>query len=540
MKIEGDILFMEFLYPGSDRDKSITLLIIADQDGETCAITYTWQEDKDVTKVPPIENRFSLHERDALPTMIVPLTKESSFLVVTTTSMAVYPWDGQGRPKRYPLLAPNSEISAASIWTQWARPARNELYNRTHDGIYLCREDGWIYLLEFGNEGDLETQTSLGQLHCDVDTAFDVLDMGHEGGDFILAAGSTGDGGLFVQEARAGPKCVQRFLNWAPTKDAAIVLPESHSTGQGGITHNRLFTCSETHPKHGALYEFRWGVEALLGITVPLDELSSIHDMWVIPHQGGGEFILLSDPVSTLVLYTNMAVEEGITALDESDMGFDSSRTLLAGETKSGVVVQITESAIHAFDSNNLDWKTAEPHSPDTYILAVALDIFTSTVVILCRVGDETSIYPVKIESTEGNPILTVGEHIKIVDHQPVCLCTFGSANCAFVFVGCANGSILIYSIAEGQVMPSSEASISLSGENEPDLSTVVETMGAIEHTIGTESRLFLLCGLRSGLLVSFEASYNGGRLGMACLLLLRKIDANIYMQSFCKQRRPA
>lgn len=514
MKIEGDILFMEFLYPGSDRDKSITLLIIADQDGETCAITYTWQEDKDIMKIPPIDNKFKLHDRDMLPTMIVPLTKESSFLVVTTTSMAVYPWDGKGRPKRYPLLAPNSDISAASIWTQWARPSRNELYNRTHDGIYLCREDGWIYLLEFGNEGDLEMQTSLGQLHCDVDTAFDVLDMGHEGGDFILAAGSTGDGGLFVQEARAGPKCVQRFLNWAPTKDATMVLPESHSTRQGSIAHNRLFTCSEAHPKQGALYEFRWGTEAPLGITVPLDDLSSIHDMWVIPHHGGGEFILLSDPISTLVLYTNMAVEEGITALEEDEMGFDSGQTLLAGETCSGVVVQVTEKAIHTFDSHNIDRKTVEPHQPDTYILAVALDSSTSTIVIISRHGDETSIYPVKVESTQETPSVKHGTHLNISEYQPVCLCTIDYENAAFVFMGCADGSIVIYSISGDKIARSSEAFISLRTESGTDLSTVVESIAAIENASSEGSKVFLLCGLRSGLLVSFEAFHKDGRLG--------------------------
>ncbi|KAJ6144357.1 hypothetical protein N7470_008252 [Penicillium chermesinum] len=514
MKIEGDILFMEFLYPGSDRDKSITLLIIADQDGETCAITYTWQEDKDIMKVPPIENKFKLRDRDMLPTMIVPLTKKSSFLVVTTTSMAVYSWDGKDRPKRYPLLAPNSDISAASIWTQWARPARNELYNRSHDGIYLCREDGWIYLLEFGNEGDLEAQTSLGQLHCDVDTAFDVLDMGHEGGDFILAAGSTGDGGLFVQEARAGPKCVQRFLNWAPTKDAAMVVPGSHSTSQGSIAQNRLFTCSETHPKQGALYEYRWGVEAPLGITVPLEDLSSIHDMWIIPHHGGGEFILLSDPLSTLVLYTNMAVEEGITALDEDDTGFDSGRTLLAGETQSGVVVQVTEKGIHAFDSRNIEWKTVQGHKPDTYIIAVALHSYNSILVILSRTADEISIHPIKIESTQGNPTLKIGSHLHIGERQPVCLCSFNSADSAFVFMGCANGSIVVYSIIGDQIVQISEASVSLSGEHESDLSTVVESMAAIENAPESVPNVFLLCGLRSGLVVSFGISYGNGGLG--------------------------
>ena len=149
-------MFMEFLYPKTAEDKNIMLLLIVQLDGVTDAVTYVWKDNERLSASEPEIYDFKLRKQHRLPTMIVPLTKESSFLVLTTTSMAVYSFDGETRLKVPLSLVPNPDISAASMWTRWARPARNWLYSQSHDGIYLCREDGWIYLLEFGNEGNLK------------------------------------------------------------------------------------------------------------------------------------------------------------------------------------------------------------------------------------------------------------------------------------------------------------------------------------------------------------------------------------------------
>ncbi|KAJ5654482.1 hypothetical protein N7490_001485 [Penicillium lividum] len=507
-KIEGTILFLEFLYPKTADDKNIILLLVVQRDGVSHAVTYIWKDNERLSASQPEINDFKLSKQHRLPTMIVPLTKESSFLVVTTTSMAVYSSEGGNRPTRYPLHAPNPDISAASMWTRWARPARNWLYSQSHDGIYLCREDGWIYLLEFGNEGDLETQTSLGQIHCDVDMAFDVLDMGSQGGDFILASGSTGDGGLFVQEARAGPKCVQRFFNWAPVRDATMVCPVTRITPQGGIASNRLFACSVSTADGGAIHEYRWGMEAQQSFNVPIDEFSSIRDMWTMPEiVNEGVYILLSDPISTLLLYLNLDLDEPISALDEEQTGLDSKQTLAAGCTPDGLLIQVTEEATHIFAFHDVSLNTYVPHKDHGAILAVAVDGLKSTVITAMRHEDQSHICMSKIVATGDQVRLVVSEPVKIAK-EPICISlqTFGDMD--FIFLGNSNGTIDVFYIENNSINFLFETAIVI--EDNVDWSTVIESFATIRISSPNGSlRAFLLCGLRSGMLISFEVDFN-------------------------------
>ncbi|KAJ5934317.1 hypothetical protein N7466_003864 [Penicillium verhagenii] len=510
---DGIIMFMEFLYPKSADDKNIMLLLILQREGVTYAERYSWQEGKELSALAPELTKFKLRKQHRLPTMIVPLTKESSFLVLTTTSMAVYPSDGSHPPTRYPYLAPNPDISGASMWTRWARPARNWLYSQSHDGIYLCREDGWIYLLEFGNEGDLETQTSLGQIQCDVDMAFDVLDMGSQGGDFILASGSTGDGGLFIQEARAGPRCVQRFANWAPVRDATMVYPVTQANAHGGIASNRLFACSDSTANGGALHEFRWGIEAQQGFNVPLDDFSHVRDMWIMPDIiNDSVYILLSDHLSTLVLHLDPASEEPISALDEEQTGLDDRQTLAAGCTPSGVLIQITEDATHFFALHNLSLNKSVSHKGGIAILAVAIDGPGSTVVTAMRDRDQICLYLSKIVDDGEQVHLNVSEPVNIAK-EPVCLClqTFGGK--PFIFLGNPDGTIDVFVIEDDTIVFVFETSIALD-EEYSDLSTVVESFATI-RTNSSDGALhaFLLCGLRSGMLVSFKVDFDSSTL---------------------------
>ncbi|KAJ5803392.1 uncharacterized protein N7503_005842 [Penicillium pulvis] len=512
-RIEGTIMFMEFLYPKTADDKNIMLLLIVQLDGVTDAVIYVWKDNERLSAKEPEIHDFKLRKQHRLPTMIVPLTKESSFLVLTTTSMAVYSLDGGARHTKYPFLAPNSDISAASMWTRWARPARNWLYSQSHDGIYLCREDGWIYLLEFGNEGNLENQTSLGQIHCDVDMAFDVLDMGSQGGDFILASGSTGDGGLFVQEARAGPRCVQRFFNWAPVRDGTMVSPVTQSTSYGGIASNRLFACSDSTANRGALHEFRWGFEAQQGFNVPLDDFSSIRDMWTMSEVvNGGVFILLSDPLSTLLLYLNQDMDESIIALEEEQTGLDSRQTLAAGYTHDGVLIQVTEEATHLFALHNTSLNTRVSHKDRVAILTVAVDGPKSAVVTAVRYQEQAFIYMTKIFVTGDDEIrLDVGEPVNIAK-EPICLSLQTFGDMTFLFLGNPDGTIDVFLIENNAPAFLFETSITLEGN--ADLSTVVESFATIRTTSANGTlRAFLLCGLRSGMLVSFEVDFNANNL---------------------------
>lgn len=498
---------MDFLYPKTADDKRIILLIIVARGGCTYASIYEWREDETIQDTSPTHFEFKLNKTDRNPNMIVPLTKESSFLLVTTASMSVYTPSNFPRPTTYPLIVANSELCEAPLWTRWARPARNWLYNQRYDGIYLCREDGWIYYLEFGNEGELESTTSLGQLHCNVDRAFDVLDMGHEGGDFILAAGGMGDGGLFVQEARDHPRCVQGFLSWAPVTDAVMVRPEAHrSSLPSDVSRERVFVCSTATSGPGALHELRYGVEAQSGVTVPLDDLSGVRDMWAIADiANGGIYILMSGPMSSLLLYMNSDLEEGISALDEAETGLDTAQTLAAGCTPEGVLIQVTESATHLSAPAKLDLNRRIPHAPGTTVLSVDVDGPNSAIATAVRRDNQLILHYTRVVVSNETLSLDVGQSLEI-NSEPICLSLERFGDMTFIFMGSGSGKVRVFRVDDGVVTYFCEASVDVG--NNLDISRAIDSLATIRITLNGILHAFLLCGLRSGILVPFEIDF--------------------------------
>ena len=502
-------MFMEFLYPKSVTDKQIILLIILVRKGVTYGSVYEWQEDQDPAIDPPQHFEFKLPKTDRMPAMIAPLTKESSFLVITTTGMAVYSVNNYVRPARYPLIAPSKEVAEAPLWTRWARPARNWLYSQKYDGIYLCREDGWTYYLEFSNEGELELTTSLGQLHFHVDLAFDVLDMGHEGGDFIMAAGSMGDGGLYKLEARKPPICEQRFLNWAPVTDAVMIRSDTKCTPRQQVSRDRLFVCSASSSSHGALHELRHGIEAQIGFQAPLEHFTGIRNLWAISDDlNGGVYILITDPVFTLLLY--LTPEGDIGALDESETGLDTAETLAAGCTPEGVIVQVTENATHLFVPPNLALNSQLLHEAGTSILAVDVDGPNSSVITALRQNSIISLYFAEVIVKDDEVHLDVGPALNI-DFEPICVSLEKFGDIMFVFVGSGCGILRVFRVENGVITFFCQTTVNV-GDSD-DISRAIDSLAAIRVTLNGTLHAFLLCGLRSGILVPFEVDFEGSSL---------------------------
>ncbi|KAJ5231707.1 uncharacterized protein N7469_006295 [Penicillium citrinum] len=474
-RIDGNILFMEFLYPRTFSDEKIILLLIVARDGHTFAEIYEWNEKDPASLHNPSKSSFKLHKEDRLPSTIVPLTKESSFLVISSASMAVYPPSGPQDQTRYGPIVPDGDaIKEVSLWTRWTRPARNWLYSQQKDGIYLAREDGWIHLLEFGNEGRLESETTLGQVHIHVDTGFAFLDMGHEGGDFILASGNLSDGGLFEVEARCPPRCIQQFLNWAPR-------------------------------------------EAQLGTTTPLEQFLSIREMWAMIDEVNNEiYVLLSDPLSTLLLSMKPSLEEGITALHEEDTGFDNSaQTLSTGCTPEGVLIQVTENATHLFVPGKPSLNTRIPHSPNSTIAAVSVDGPMSAVVTVTRHQNRLGLCFSQLVVTEVEARLDSGPLLEI-DKEPVCLSLNSfkaTGGATIVFMGTADGQVVLFRVDNGVIFHVSDHTLSINQGQ--DISNAVESLAVIQDSWEGSSYTFLLCGLRSGILVPFEIRFDGSIAGL-------------------------
>lgn len=505
-RVDGDILFMEFLYPKSEGENKIILLLLVAQNQITHAICYEWDANIPIRNAPPRVTRRLLPFEDRLPTMVIPLTKTSSFMLVTPSSMAVYKnrLDPRRQPSRYPLPFCDKQAQRSPLWTRWARPLRNWIYNQKHDDIYLCREDGRIFYLEIGNEGEIENQTFLGLLHCDVDAAFDTLDIGHEGGDLLLAAGNMGDGGLFVQKARDHPRCVQKFMNWTPVTDSVVVKSTAHDSLAADVASDRLFVCSASTFGKGAVSEIRYGIEAQIGLAVALEGLSSTRDIWTMADNvKGGVCILTTDPVSSLLIYMPADFGEEICAIDEEESGLDfSCQTLVAGCTQSGAIVQVTEIAVHL---GTVAESPAVRHDygPTESVAAAAINESAGLVATVIRSHKGSQLHLIRINSTDSQHQLSgIGARID-VNHEPVSMSIERLGFSCFVFIGTGSGKLLIYRVVEDTITFLTDIDINV--EESVDISKAIESLAIISIATGDSlEKAILFCGLRSGILVSF------------------------------------
>ena len=84
----------------------------------------------------------------------------------------------------------------------------------TREDVYLCREDGIVILLEIDHHDTslVKSQLKLGNLNCNVDTAFTSLDWGLDRGDVLIAAGDMGSGGLYLVSCVVALPFISNYL----------------------------------------------------------------------------------------------------------------------------------------------------------------------------------------------------------------------------------------------------------------------------------------------------------------------------------------
>ncbi|KAL4871608.1 hypothetical protein BDV12DRAFT_164059 [Aspergillus spectabilis] len=510
-RLEGDIVFMEFLYPRPEDGDKIILLLLVSHDQTTHAVCYEWNANQTIRQSHPRVTKKPLPPEDRLPTMMIPLTKASSFMLVTTTSMTIYKnkLDFPGQPNKYPLPVPDRDQQRSPLWTRWARPLRTWLHNQKHDDIYLCREDGRIDYLGIGNEGEVENQAQLGHLFCDVDAAFDILDIGHEGGDLLLAAGNTGDGGLYVQKARDQPRCVQKFMNWSPITDSVIVKPPpSPTTATDNITGDRLFVCSASSYGRGAVIELRHGFEAQIGLVISLEELSGARDIWIMPDSiNGGVYMLTTDPVSSTVLYLPANFGEEISAIDETVCGLDpNAPTLAAGYIDPGTLIQVTDRAIIVGATTE-----SQPHflsklASGQSVAAAAVHGQLPLIVTAIRTQQQVHIHVRRVTSVEADLQLSNISSPFEIHYEPVCMMIEKLDIGIVVFVGSGDGRVRVYRIDENVNLL---LDVPVTVEDDDDISKAIDGLAIIVHTTQPLNKATLLCGLRSGFLIMFDISIN-------------------------------
>jgi hypothetical protein len=252
-------------------------------------------------------------------------------------------------------------------------------------------------------------------------------------------------------------------------------------------------------------------LEAQIGLVVALEELSSTRDIWTMPDDlNGGVYILISDPVSSVLLYLSADFGEDMCAIDEADSGLEfSAQTLAAGCTSSGVLIQVTEKAVLLGTANESTLRSRFEFDADQSIAVAAVHSSTSLIVSAVRTQHEMHLSLRRITTSQDQLHLSqIGQPLQL-PCEPVCILVEVLGTFSLIFVGTGNGKVLIYSFKDSTTLLSE---VSVDVENGEDLSKAIESLAVITiDTDGPSQKYTVLCGLRSGILVPFEMTLGRG-----------------------------
>ena len=385
---------MEFLYPPENESNRIILLFIVAGTDQSHLIWYDWNADIPLHQSQMKQNKIALHQDERLPLLLIPLMKNTAFILVCEKRMVLIKDILTGSFHRFfHRLAAEPEPQEPGVsrrrplWVQWARPMRSKKKRPNADYIILCREDGIVQYMVIDHDIKqmIDSKYNVGRLGININTSFATVDLGLYTDDLLVAAGDESDGGLWGFPPRQhGPNQRGIISNWTPINDLAVAHVPVHrqNAGIAGAANNalkgqqRLFACSG-RGKHGAILEIRYGVEASkkLSTVEPLDGLENgVLGIWALhgfygnvgeqerkeEHLKDVTYIIVSHPLQTylLQLWLKQAPQEpkstsddvGLLEADVHNIGDDAgldlnARTIAVGRTNGGLTIQITETS---------------------------------------------------------------------------------------------------------------------------------------------------------------------------------------------------
>ncbi|KAI0132776.1 thermotolerance protein [Xylariales sp. AK1849] len=364
--LKGVIHKIEFLYPGPDNDRIVILMMIIIHQGVSRLATYEWEQGEDMKMIFSEDKiGYRLDPRWQMPLLVIPSTVRYSFFLVTESDTAV--WfnmrAGTPEPQTFPLEdheATDLHIgSERPLWTAWSRPSRLPSYHADNDVIYLAREDGILNFLEIKAEEGLTTGVNLGEVKCNIDTAFACL---YElSVDILVTGGDSGPGAVWNVAARERAKKIGTIPNWSPTVDFTTTRgdskarssrsrPRANAEGNQQRKPDKIFACSG-RGKTGSIAEYRHGLEAK--VALELECGLPIRQCWAMPCPGNSgkkaedkeTHLLLALPNESLVLHVTGNLSQA-TVKGQEDVPYDLASSTLATQELDDTIIQVTTGSV--------------------------------------------------------------------------------------------------------------------------------------------------------------------------------------------------
>lgn len=525
-EVDGFILKMEFLHPSQADEHHVILLLVVSKEQKTRLVRIEWDCRSSLSEINQKPGQVLPHP-ERLPLLLIPLTYETAFALVCEDHIVVYKDILTGHAHGQLCLLEHYEppeqpgsSKRPPIWTQWARPMRPvERRHPNMDNIYLCREDGVVRYIDIRKDSDpmISSNYKAGILNANVGSAFATIDLGDESNDLLVAAGEMGDGGMWYFKPREPLDLVGTIRNWTPLKDLTntrITLPARISIDNEATTvtkTGRLFACSGRGPRHGAIIEVRVGAEAVkLGPTIDLGDLAEkgIDNMWALPDRSNiGIYLMIAHPTETEMILLPSANDEDLqVSSDIEELDLDV-KTVAAGSTAEGFIIQVTEFSINATAQEHGILPFTSKLSNATITAACFLTIPMRTTVLLTVVQKDEGFYlhhghfgsqNSQIAFAElGEPILLRSEasavSVQWVDDQLI------------AFVGTLAGTVQSYTADPGSSFaPYFEYSFG-------DEFAICDSLAMITtgKNTNTEAKHLLVCGLRNGIIQMLSFNRN-------------------------------
>ncbi|KAL8949081.1 MAG: hypothetical protein Q9222_004788 [Ikaeria aurantiellina] len=367
VRVDGLILNMEYLHPSKGDEYHVILLLLISKRDKRRFVRIEWDSRSGLTEFKRYPGQ-ALALSGRLPLLLIPLTYGTAFAVVCERQIVVYSdiltGNARGQTCELEIYGRPEEFTGSSkspTWTQWARPMRpREGRHPVTDNIYLCREDGVIRYIDFREDTNpmISTNYEAGVLQANLGHAFAALDLGNESNDLLVAAGELGDGGMWYFNPRQPLDHIGTIRNWAPLR-ATVSARIPQSTEQSSrdetnatVSNERLFACSGRGPRNGTITNIRFGTEASkLGSTIDLSELAheAALNMWTLPDRSDfGIYLMMTHPTGTEMILLPSSDNQEPQALSEIEDLDLNVRTIVAGCTGEGFIIQVTSAAINA------------------------------------------------------------------------------------------------------------------------------------------------------------------------------------------------
>ncbi|KAF1976560.1 hypothetical protein BU23DRAFT_455784 [Bimuria novae-zelandiae CBS 107.79] len=351
--IDGRIMHMEFLSPGTDDDPHVILIFIIVHEGNTKVASFDW-DFRNTLGTPSRPTRSVLDFENRNPPLLIPLSRGPDFILVQSEYISVCKGVLAGPPVTSKTSIPARFLDTLRpgnnknipLWVQWDRAPRNPGFAK--EAFYLAREDGMILYVELGGNTNLLEISDAGSWPCPIDTAFACLraansEFAQSYPDVLVAGGLGSDGHLC--KVGAWPKeyanqvpypeslafdLIESLPSWAPVTDMAVA-PLENIPLPYDRTRASVFVSNGKSP-YGEVSQLRRGIRALVDGTFGGMEGST--GLWIVDHGstaleqdgtlGGQDYAtyVVNVPGETLVFRASRTKEEGLF----SQGGFGSAR----------------------------------------------------------------------------------------------------------------------------------------------------------------------------------------------------------------------